>query len=191
MKLPAILCAVICSFLIHGVVNGQEDKRSGKAAKANRAPNYEKYAVLDKLVGEWDTYAISAGVKTEGKFRCRWAPGRHCIIWSLTLWEADKPKKTLERMDGVNGWNAAENCLIEQIHTSNGSYLLTRWRIDGDGMIGDRHGADAEGRKLKTQKPVQLDFVGDEIRLDSLRYLTEDGEVVADFTDIVWRRAKK
>jgi hypothetical protein len=155
------------------------------------APNYDRYSVLDQLVGTWHASAKSAGVNTEGRFECKWAPRRHCATWTLEMWEAGKPDVIVEHMTGVMGWNAKEDCLIEQVHSSGGIYLLTRWRIDGNTLIGRREGSDAQGREVKADNPVVLNIKNDEIRIDDLRYVTPSGDAVVEFTDIIWRRVSE
>lgn len=132
-----VLTIVLAGFL--GRAASAEDKPS--------SPYYEKYKILETWIGDWTNSGEIGGAEFKGRFSCKWAPGKSCLIWTWVA-DGDTPELLEPRGYGIMGWDPIEGKIKETAYGENGLTYTTWFEVKGNALHGTRETIWPNGEKF-------------------------------------------
>jgi hypothetical protein len=149
--ISAIILPVLAVMLAMGVSYAEENDQPVIPEKVMK--------LLEKYAGVWTVEGTMGDLPFKGRAVVRWAPGKHCLIWSETRKIGDRPVA----LTALHCWDSvSEDGIVSYVAYSFGATDIIRWKVESDTVrtaqvTGVMAGAKSTGKiRIEEKSPRQF-----------------------------------
>jgi hypothetical protein len=149
--ISTIILSVLTIMLVIGMSYAQENDQPVIPEKVMK--------LLEKYAGVWTVEGTMGDQPFKGRAVVRWAPGKHCLIWSETRKVGGKP----HAFTALHCWDSvSEDGVISYVAYSFGATDIIRWKVESDTVrtaqvTGVMTGAKSTGKmRIEEKSPRQF-----------------------------------